>query len=53
MKGGRKVSQSLNYNQQIHLILEDAKSEIEKVNSTKELNELRVKYLGKSGIVTS
>lgn len=53
MKGGRKVSQGLNYNQQIHLILEDAKSEIEKVNSTKELNELRVKYLGKSGIVTS
>ncbi len=34
-------------------ILKSAVEEIEKSKNTKELNELRVKYLGKSGIVTS
>ncbi len=33
-------------------ILKELKEEIEKAKTTKDLNEIRVKYLGKSGIVT-
>lgn len=38
---------------EIEKVLESFNSEIEKINSLDELNVLRIKYLGKKGIVTS
>jgi phenylalanyl-tRNA synthetase alpha chain len=39
--------------EQFDLILQNAKSELEKVQSVKELNDLKVKFLGKSGDITA
>ncbi|AMW32910.1 phenylalanyl-tRNA synthetase, alpha subunit [Fervidobacterium changbaicum] len=41
------------YSEELRSILERAKSEISSASDSKQLNDLRVKYLGKSGIVTS
>ncbi|MGC9771221.1 phenylalanine--tRNA ligase subunit alpha [Fervidobacterium islandicum] len=41
------------YSEELRNILERAKSEISSASDSKQLNDLRVKYLGKSGIVTS
>lgn len=42
----------MSYKEEVSSILEQAKKEISQASSTKELNDLRVKYLGKSGVVT-
>ncbi len=39
--------------EQFDLILQNAKLELEKVQSIKELNDLKVKFLGKSGDITA
>jgi len=41
------------YSEELKSILENAKSEISNARDSKQLNDLRVKYLGKSGVVTS
>jgi len=43
----------MTYSEELKSILENAKDEILSAKDSKELNDLRVKYLGKSGIVTS
>ncbi len=43
----------MTYSEELKSILENAKNEILSAKDSKELNDLRVKYLGKSGIVTS
>ncbi|MGB9615137.1 MAG: phenylalanine--tRNA ligase subunit alpha [Fervidobacterium sp.] len=42
----------MDYRRQVEDILQQAKDEIITVKNSKELNDLRVKYLGKSGLVT-
>jgi len=39
--------------EELSKILTDARDEIKKISTSRELNDVRVKYLGKSGIVTS
>ncbi|WP_448375067.1 phenylalanine--tRNA ligase subunit alpha [Fervidobacterium sp.] len=43
----------MTYSEELKSILESAKREILNAKDSKELNDLRVKYLGKAGIVTS
>ncbi|ABS60879.1 phenylalanine--tRNA ligase subunit alpha [Fervidobacterium nodosum] len=43
----------MSYREEAKSILEQAKNEITNAENSKVLNDLRVKYLGKSGIVTS
>jgi len=43
----------VDYREELENILKEAKCEIEKTDNSKDLNDLRVKYLGKSGIVTA
>ncbi len=47
------VSEYSGYSEELKSILENAKSEISNATDSKQLNDLRVKYLGKSGVVTS
>ncbi|AFG35345.1 phenylalanyl-tRNA synthetase, alpha subunit [Fervidobacterium pennivorans DSM 9078] len=47
------VSGYSGYSEELKSILENAKNEISNATDSKQLNDLRVKYLGKSGIVTS
>jgi phenylalanyl-tRNA synthetase alpha chain len=47
------VSEYSGYSDELKSILENAKSEISNATDSKQLNDLRVKYLGKSGVVTS
>jgi len=47
------VSECSGYSEELKSILENAKNEIANATDSKQLNDLRVKYLGKSGIVTS
>uniref|UniRef100_A0A7V4KF36 Phenylalanine--tRNA ligase alpha subunit n=2 Tax=Fervidobacterium pennivorans TaxID=93466 RepID=A0A7V4KF36_FERPE len=47
------VSEYSGYSEELKSILENAKSEISNAVDSKQLNDMRVKYLGKSGIVTS
>jgi len=44
---------NVDYREELENILKEAKCEIEKTDNSKDLNDLRVKYLGKSGIVTA
>ncbi len=47
------VSEYSGYSEELKSILENAKREISNATDSKQLNDLRVKYLGKSGVVTS
>jgi len=47
------VSEYSGYSEELKSMLENAKSEISNATDSKQLNDLRVKYLGKSGVVTS
>jgi len=47
------VSEYSGYSEELKSILENAKSEISNATDSKQLNDLRVKHLGKSGVVTS
>lgn len=44
---------NVDYREELENILKEAKCEIEKTDNSRDLNDLRVKYLGKSGIVTA